>query len=555
MSKQQVNSQALKYVSLVTLTLQNAMLGLSMRYARTRPGDMFLSSTAVVMAEVVKLLTCLILVYAEEGTFLKFYNVLRTTIINQPIDTLKVCVPSLLYIIQNNLLYVSASNLDAATHQVTYQLKILTTAFFAVVILRRSLRSTQWGALVLLVVGVVLVQLAQSESHPLPSGIQQNHLLGFSAALSACFLSGFAGWHNCNVLGNSDSSQLRKFRSSEVYIKVSVRMSEIQCKRAKMTSTLAQLKEITTVVADTGDFQAMEQFKPTDATTNPSLILAAASQKKYSHLIEKAVQYGKKSGSTVAEQVESALDMTCVLFGKEILNIIPGRVSTEVDARLSFDKDGSIKKARNLIALYQEMGIKKDRILIKLASTWEGIQAAKELEEKYGIHCNLTLLFSFVQAVACAEAGVTLISPFVGRILDWYVANTEKKSFEAKDDPGVQSVTKIYNYYKKFDYKTVVMGASFRNTGEIKELAGCDLLTISPKLLEELEKSNEPIQKLLTTEVAKKCDIQKISLNEAEFRWFLNENQMATEKLSEGIRKFAVDVRKLEKLLQEKIQG
>lgn len=179
----------------------------------------------------------------------------------------------------------------------------------------------------------------------------------------------------------------------------------------------------------------------------------------------------------------------------------------------------------------------------------------RELEEKYGIHCNLTLLFSFVQAVACAEAGVTLISPFVGRILDWYVANTEKKSFEAKDDPGVQSVTKIYNYYKKFDYKTVVMGASFRNTGEIKELAGCDLLTISPKLLEELEKSNEPIQKLLTTEVAKKCDIQKISLNEAEFRWFLNENQMATEKLSEGIRKFAVDVRKLEKLLQEKIQG
>ncbi|XP_028047224.1 probable transaldolase isoform X2 [Monomorium pharaonis] len=299
----------------------------------------------------------------------------------------------------------------------------------------------------------------------------------------------------------------------------------------------------------------MEQFKPTDATTNPSLILAAANQKKYAHLIEKAAECGKKSGSTLAEQVEAALDITCVLFGKEILNIIPGRVSTEVDARLSFNKEGSIEKAKRLIALYEGLGVSKERILIKLASTWEGIQAAKELEENYGIHCNLTLLFSFAQAVACAEAGVTLISPFVGRILDWYVTNGDKKSYEAKEDPGVISVTKIYNYYKKFGYKTVVMGASFRNVGEIRELAGCDLLTISPKLLEELEKSNEPVRKVLNAESAKKCDLQKISLDEAEFRWLLNEDQMATDKLCEGIRKFAVDVRKLEKLLQEKIQN
>lgn len=299
----------------------------------------------------------------------------------------------------------------------------------------------------------------------------------------------------------------------------------------------------------------MEQFKPTDATTNPSLILAAANQKKYAHLIEKAAEYGKKSGSTLAEQVEAALDVTCVLFGKEILSIIPGRVSTEVDARLSFNKEASIEKAKRLIALYEGLGVSKERVLIKLASTWEGIQAAKELEEKYGIHCNLTLLFSFAQAVACAEAGVTLISPFVGRILDWYVANTDKKTYEAKEDPGVISVTKIYNYYKKFGYKTVVMGASFRNAGEIKELAGCDFLTISPKLLEELEESKDPIRKVLNVESAKKCDLQKISLDEAEFRWLLNEDQMATDKLSEGIRKFAVDVRKLEKLLQETIQG
>lgn len=332
-------------------------------------------------------------------------------------------------------------------------------------------------------------------------------------------------------------------------------MSESQSKKTRIMSSLSQLKDLTTVVADTGDFHAMEQFKPTDATTNPSLILAAANQKKYAHLIEKAAEYGKKSGSTLAEQVEAALDITCVLFGKEILSIIPGRVSTEVDARLSFNKEASIEKAKRLIALYEGLGVSKERILIKLASTWEGIQAAKELEEKYGIHCNLTLLFSFAQAVACAEAGVTLISPFVGRILDWYVASTDKKTYEAKEDPGVISVTKIYNYYKKFGYKTVVMGASFRNVGEIKELAGCDFLTISPKLLEELEESHDPIRKVLSVESAKKCDLQKISLDEAEFRWLMNEDQMATDKLCEGIRKFAIDVRKLEKLLQETIQG
>lgn len=256
---------------------------------------------------------------------------------------------------------------------------------------------------------------------------------------------------------------------------------------------------------------------------------------------------------TEQEKIEEAMDMLCVLFGCEILKIIPGRVSTEVDARLSFDRDASVKKALKLINLYEEMGINKNRILIKLASTWEGIQAAKILEKEHGVHCNLTLLFSFCQAVACAEAEVTLISPFVGRILDWYVANTDTKSYEPTKDPGVISVTKIYNYYKKFDYKTVVMGASFRNIGEVKALAGCDLLTISPKLLDELEKSTEPVANALDAEAAKAAKLEKISLNEAKFRWLLNEDQMATDKLSEGIRKFAVDARKLENLIKEKV--
>nr|CAD7441336.1 unnamed protein product [Timema bartmani] len=322
-------------------------------------------------------------------------------------------------------------------------------------------------------------------------------------------------------------------------------------KKQKMSSSLAQLRKYTVVVADTGDFEAMKKYKPTDATTNPSLILSAAGMPQYKHLIEKAVAYGKKTGKTLEDQVEAAIDKLFVLFGAEILKIIPGRVSTEVDARLSFNKTGSVAKARKLVKLYEELGVEKERILIKLASTWEGIQAAKELEEKYDIHCNLTLLFSFAQAVACAEAGVTLISPFVGRILDWYVANTDQKSFKPSEDPGVVSVTKIYNYYKKFGYKTVVMGASFRNVGEILELAGCDLLTISPKLLEDLDSSTDSVDLALSDKTARKSGLEKVTLDEAAFRWEMNEDQMATDKLSDGIRKFAADSRKLEKTLKD----
>lgn len=326
-------------------------------------------------------------------------------------------------------------------------------------------------------------------------------------------------------------------------------MSSEPVNKKKKMSTLEQLKSMTTIVADTGDFEAMKAYKPTDATTNPSLILSAAEMPQYQHLIEKAVKYGRNSDGDETAKISAAMDMLCVLFGCEILKIIPGRVSTEVDARLSFDKEGSIKKALKLIELYKEQGIDKERILIKLASTWEGIQAASVLEKKHGIHCNLTLLFSFCQAVACAEAGVTLISPFVGRILDWYVSNTDNKSYAPEKDPGVISVTKIYNYYKKFGYGTVVMGASFRNVGEIKELAGCDLLTISPKLLGDLEKSNDTIEKKLDPKSANNADLDKIELNETTFRWMLNEDQMATDKLSDGIRKFAADSKKLDKKL------
>lgn len=307
------------------------------------------------------------------------------------------------------------------------------------------------------------------------------------------------------------------------------------------------------MVADTGDFEAMRKYKPTDATTNPSLILQAASMPQYEGLISKAIQYGKDSKGSVSEQLSATIDYLFVLFGCEILKIVPGRVSIEVDARLSFDKQAMVDKAQMFIQLFKEQGIDKERILIKLASTWEGIQAAKELESDHGIHCNLTLLFSFAQAVACAEAGVTLISPFVGRILDWYVANTGTKSYASDEDPGVISVTRIYNYYKKFGYKTVVMGASFRNTGEIRELCGCDLLTISPKLLGELQESSENTPAKLSEAEASSMEFEKISLDEAAFRWQLNEDQMATEKLSDGIRKFAADAVKLEKLLQAKM--
>ncbi|CAG0880389.1 unnamed protein product [Darwinula stevensoni] len=256
---------------------------------------------------------------------------------------------------------------------------------------------------------------------------------------------------------------------------------------------------------------------------------------------------------TEKEQLEEAFDFLCVLFGCEILNIIPGRVSTEVDARLSFDKEGSIAKAKKLIALYEKSGISKDRILIKLASTWEGIQAAKVLEEEHGIHCNLTLLFNFAQAVACAEAGVTLISPFVGRILDWHIAHSNKKAFEPLEDPGVKSVTAIYNYFKKFHYKTVVMGASFRNTGEIMALTGCDLLTISPQLLDDLAKSSETVVRHLDPNAAEVLPLEKIHMDEKTFRWMVNEDQMATDKLSEGIRKFAADAVKLEGIIRSRL--
>ncbi|XP_064543500.1 probable transaldolase [Drosophila montana] len=321
-------------------------------------------------------------------------------------------------------------------------------------------------------------------------------------------------------------------------------------KKRKM-SALEQLKTITTIVADTGDFDAINVYKPTDATTNPSLILSASTMDRYQYIVQNAVDYGKTKKGSLENQVSEAMDYLCVLFGCEILKVVPGRVSTEIDARLSFDTKKSVEKALKLIDLYSTFGIKKERILIKLASTWEGIKAAEILEKEHGVHCNLTLLFTFAQAVACAEAGVTLISPFVGRILDWYVAHTDTKSYKAQDDPGVISVTSIYNYYKKFDYKTLVMGASFRNTGEIKALAGCDLLTISPSLLKDLENDEEVLKPALSVASAKLQDIKQISIDESQFRWLLNEDAMATDKLSEGIRKFAVDTVKLENLIKK----
>ncbi|KAI9505594.1 sedoheptulose-7-phosphate:D-glyceraldehyde-3- phosphate transaldolase [Coemansia spiralis] len=322
-----------------------------------------------------------------------------------------------------------------------------------------------------------------------------------------------------------------------------------------MSTFLDQLKNYTTVVADTGDFESIAQYKPTDATTNPSLLLAATGKAQYAPLIEEAISWAKSQASSVDDQVEKAFDKLLVLFGREILKIVPGRVSTEVDARYSFDRDANIRKALDIIELYKTMGISKERILIKIASTWEGIQAARELESKHGIHCNLTLLFSFPQAVAAAEAGVTLISPFVGRILDWY-KNSTGKSYASHEDPGVQSVSTIYNYYKQHGYKTIVMGASFRNTGEIKELAGCDFLTISPQLLGELQAETGDLQRKLSPEAAAAAGAQKkVSFNETDFRWALNEDQMATEKLSDGIRKFYADAVKLRKLLREKLSA
>jgi len=316
-----------------------------------------------------------------------------------------------------------------------------------------------------------------------------------------------------------------------------------------MANSLEKLKKLTTIVADTGDFDSMKKFLPQDSTTNPSLIFTASQLPQYQHLVEDAVKYGKSHGKTEDEKTSIAMDKLAVNFGLEILKIVPGRVSTEVDARLSFDTEANIKKARELIALYKEAGIGPERVLIKIASTWEGIQAAKELE-KEGIHCNLTLLFSLTQAIACAEAGVTLISPFVGRITDFY-KQRDGKTFAPHEDPGVISVKNIFNYYKYHGYKTVVMGASFRSKEQVLELAGCDLLTVSPQLLGEIAQSDtEVVQKL---DSQKTTQVPKQTLDEKNFRWLLNEDEMATVKTAEGIRKFAVDLKKLEEEIKKKV--
>ena len=317
-----------------------------------------------------------------------------------------------------------------------------------------------------------------------------------------------------------------------------------------MTTQLDSLRNMTVVVADTGDIDAIKKYQPQDATTNPSLILSASALPQYAPLIDEAVAYAKAQSSDKAQQLIDAEDKLAVNIGLEILKIVPGRISTEVDARLSYDTQATVEKARKLIALYNAAGISNDRILIKIASTWQGIRAA-EILEKEGINCNLTLLFSEAQARACAEAGVYLISPFVGRILDWYKANTDKKEYASAEDPGVISVTKIYNYYKEYGYKTVVMGASFRNVGEIIELAGCDRLTIAPALLKELQENSTALVRKLEFKGEVKAKPQP--LTEAEFYWQHNSDAMAVEKLAEGIRKFAVDQEKLEAMLSAKL--
>jgi transaldolase len=320
-----------------------------------------------------------------------------------------------------------------------------------------------------------------------------------------------------------------------------------------VTNALETLKTMTTVVADTGDIQAIKQYTPTDATTNPSLIYAATQMPEYQYLVDEALDYGRKSAAGKEAQVVKAIDKLFVNFGVEILKIVPRFVSTEVDARLSFDTEKTVARARELVALYADAGIDKDRILLKIASTWEGIQAARILE-KEGIRCNMTLLFGFCQAVACAQERVYLISPFVGRILDWYKAKEPDMDFSAQNDPGVKSVRRIYNYYKKYDYPTLVMGASFRNAGEIKSLTGCDLLTIGPKFLEELQNDNQELPRMLSPQSAvENCTDAKIDMDEKRFRWMLNEDAMATEKLAQGIRSFTVDTLKLEETINAKL--
>src|SRR5256885_9955987 len=333
---------------------------------------------------------------------------------------------------------------------------------------------------------------------------------------------------------------------------MSIATEEPKQKTGAQLNQLEQLKKFTKIVADTADFESMKAFKPQDATTNPSLVLAAIQKQNYAHLLEEVLWDRKNSGLTGAAQIEDICDHLLVQFGSDILGVVPGRVSTETDARLSFDVEGSIKKARRLIELYQDRKIPRERVLIKIASTWEGLAAAEQLQ-KEGIRCNLTLLFSLVQAVRAAEANAQLISPFVGRIYDWYKKES-KRDYTGPEDPGVQSVTEVYTYYKKFNIPTEVMGASFRNAGQIRELAGCDCLTISPELMKELSESTDPLERKLDPEKAKATKIDKLEFDEKKFRWLLNENAMAYEKTGEGIRKFAADVVKLEKFVASKIK-
>jgi transaldolase len=314
---------------------------------------------------------------------------------------------------------------------------------------------------------------------------------------------------------------------------------------------LEQIKKVTTVVADTADFESIRVFRPQDATTNPSLVYAATQKENYSHFLDEVLTDRCKSGLSGAAELEDIIDHLLVRFGSAMLEIVPGRVSTETDVRYSFDVEGSLKKARRLIALYQEQGIERERVLIKIASTWEGIMAAEQLQ-KEGIKCNMTLLFSLPQAVRAAEAKVQLISPFVGRIYDWFKA-ANKRDYSRAEDPGVQSVQEIYTYYKHFGYRTEVMGASFRNIGQILELAGCDLLTISPELMKQLSESHDAVHRKLTPANATGADVKRLELDEKKFRYLLNEDAMATEKTAEGIRKFAADIAKLEKLVGSKI--
>jgi len=318
-----------------------------------------------------------------------------------------------------------------------------------------------------------------------------------------------------------------------------------------MEDKLTQLKKMTVVVADTGDIESIRQYQPEDATTNPSLLLAAAQMPRYAHLVDDAVGFAKQSNRDGQELLDTALDRLAINFGREILDIVPGRISTEVDARLSFDTEGTVLRARKLIELYKQAGIERNRILIKIASTWEGIRAAEILEGE-GINCNLTLLFGFSQAVACAEAGVFLISPFVGRILDWHRKN-EGKEYSSEEDPGVISVKRIYRYYKKFKYKTIIMGASFRNTGEIEQLAGCDRLTIGPHFLDDLSKDRAPLERKLHPDMPQQEALEQLHLDEKTFRFMLNEDRMATEKLAEGIRNFSHDLIKLEDFIKARI--